>query len=547
MSDGPSVTIAGGGLAGLTAALRLAQRGYRVKIYEQKSMLGGNLGSRPTAGVDLDVYPHMYLNWYHNFWGLLADVSVDRDELFAPFHAVKQLRRGEFPKFTGLTDMYSPWRMIPNLFSGVGPMPDMFVFGYSSIDLLAERLNPTMRLSQMSVSGFLNARPYVTTRASDAYDSFITRVWGIPSYLTSADDFRDYLRFSLAAPTPSFWLPRGSALQRVIDPIVTALKGAGVEITTEVEVTGVSCSDGRVTEISLRDTAFDSRTCTWVGKRGTSRTESVDELVLAVPAVTLATLMRKPAQRRQTSVVEEAPEIAGVARLRAVQVPILYLYFNRKLSQIPPEPVGLFDSQFALAFTDISQTWQGVPEFAGQTVLALSCSDPSTLPGSDRDQDAQAMLSELARYLRFDPGREWGESAEIDWKRTKYEPNMDAQLFVNETGSDAWRPHASSDGISNMYVAGDFADNHIGMTTIESAVTAGLQAAAAIVKRRGLGAPVEIVKPNSSIAWDLAYVWLRYAWAPYVCAASALSLGSDVVSRVAAVVARRGAGLRWGR
>jgi hypothetical protein len=157
------------------------------------------------------------------------------------------------------------------------------------------------------------------------------------------------------------------------------------------------------------------------------------------------------------------------------------------------------------------------------------------------------MLSELARYLRFDAGREWGESTEIDWERTRYESNMDAQLFVNETGTDAWRPDASSDGISNMYVAGDFADNHIGMTTIESAVTAGLQAAAAIVERRGLGAPVEIVKPDSSLGWDLLYVWLRYAWAPYVCAASAWSLGSDVLGRVAATRSRRGSGLRWGR
>ena len=60
MSEAPRVTVAGGGLAGLTAALRLAQRGYRVKLYEQKAILGGDLGSRPVGeGVDLDVYPHM--------------------------------------------------------------------------------------------------------------------------------------------------------------------------------------------------------------------------------------------------------------------------------------------------------------------------------------------------------------------------------------------------------------------------------------------------------------------------------------------------------
>lgn len=67
MTGRPRVTIAGGGIAGLTAALRLAERGYQVKVYEQNSMLGGDLGSRTAPnGVHHDVYPHMYLNWYHN-------------------------------------------------------------------------------------------------------------------------------------------------------------------------------------------------------------------------------------------------------------------------------------------------------------------------------------------------------------------------------------------------------------------------------------------------------------------------------------------------
>ena len=32
MTDRPRVTIAGGGIAGLTAALRFAERGYQVKV-----------------------------------------------------------------------------------------------------------------------------------------------------------------------------------------------------------------------------------------------------------------------------------------------------------------------------------------------------------------------------------------------------------------------------------------------------------------------------------------------------------------------------------
>ena len=65
------------------------------------------------------------------------------------------------------------------------------------------------------------------------------------------------------------------------------------------------------------------------------------------------------------------------------------------------------------------------------------------------------------------------------------------------------------------------------MTTIESAVTTGLDAARVIVERRGIGKPVEIAEPD---AGDGAlYVWLRYAWAPYAATAKAWSAGSDCI------------------
>jgi hypothetical protein len=524
MSETPRVTVAGGGLAGITAALRLAERGYRVKLYEQKTMLGGDLASRPAAdGVELDVYPHMYLSWYHNFWGLLGGVTGDdRSERFLPFSSIRQLRRGDYPRFTAITDMYSPSRMVQNLFSGVGPPADMFVFGYASVDLLAERLNPTMDLDNVSVTGFLQARPYMTKRAAAACDSFITMVWAIPSYLAAADDYREYLAYSFAEHTPAFWLANGSALQQVIGPLTEALEEAGVEIVRSVQVTRVSCTDGRVTEIGLQDVQPHPESHSWVGT-GAGWSEEVDELVLAVPPDVLSSLVRTgdPGHR----LVEAQPKLAELSRLSSQRIPILHLYFTRKLRRIPPEPVGLFDSRLALAFTDISQTWEGATDFAGKTVLSLSASDPYGLPGTGRHDDAFAMLLELADYLDFDPGTEWGESSDIDWDRTRYEPNTDAELFVNETGTDVWRPAAAVESIENVAFAGDFCANRIGMTTIESAVTTGLEAARVIVERRGIGTPVEIAEPDAGMS--ALYVWLRYAWAPYALAAKAWSTGSD--------------------
>jgi phytoene dehydrogenase-like protein len=531
MSDGPGVAIAGGGLSGLTAALRLAERGYDVTLYEQKSWLGGNLGSRQTPGGDyLDVYPHMYLTWYQNFWALLEDTTKQRkEERFEQFSTVKQLAKKQFPRFASLKNMYSPWYLLPNLLSGVGRPWDMFIFGYANFDLLAETYNPTIDLDNVDVNAFVNTRPYMTRAASDAFNSFITRVWAIPSYLASAPDYRRYLQYSILNPVPAYWLPTGSAYTQVIEPLTTAVRAAGVKIATNTEVTGVTCAGGMVTEISLARTDFDTSTQRWRAVRGSGRTEPLENLLLAVPAATLSTLVRRPVLPGQESVVQAAPDIAGIVRLRVAQVPIIYLYFKRTLPDIPKEPVGLFGSKLSLAFTDISQTWSGVPAFQGRTVLAVSSSDTGGLPGTSDDADAQAMLAELKDYIPFDPGKTWGSSPDIDWADTVYESNADSQLFINQTGTDAWRPQSSSRHISNIYVAGDFCNNDVGMTTIESAVTTGLQAAKVIVERNGVGKPVTIIPPDRNILFDMGYVWLRYALGPTAYAAG---LWSKTVSRL---------------
>src|SRR5436190_11431896 len=316
MTRAPRVTIVGGGIAGLSAALRLAERGYPVKLYERSDRLGGNVGSRPAGDTQLDIYPHMYLNWYHNFWTLLADATGEPERAgFTPCSTIWQLRRGDFPRVRGLKDAYSPWNLrhvLGNIVSGVGPPADMLVFGYASVDLLAERLQPTVAVDELSVSAFLRSRPYMTDRAAAAYDSFITMVWSLPSYLTSAPDYQEFLGHCLAEPTPAFWLARGSAQDTVIGPLWEALVRAGAEIVTGVRAEGVSCLPGRAQRLSLRRVRFDERTGEFSGE-GEEWSEDVEELVLAVTAPELSRLVRsgEPGHR----IVELMPQASELSRL----------------------------------------------------------------------------------------------------------------------------------------------------------------------------------------------------------------------------------------
>jgi hypothetical protein len=535
MTDQPRVTVVGGGLAGLTAALRLAERGYRVTVHEQKDQPGGDLASKPgrDGTTYLDVYPHMYLNWYVNFWRLVGDVTnADREQLFRPVEGVKELDRGQFPRFSELSHPFTPRYLLRNLFSGMNPVADMFLFGYASIDLLAEQCQSTIDLSNTSVEGFLNARPYMTRRVADAYETFITNVWAIPSYSASAQDYLDYLSYAIAAPEPAFWLARGPARDQFIAPLVKALEKLKVEINLNTQVTEISCDERRATSVGHRKTRFDEKTETWKGV-GKVEVEDIDELIVAVPPANLLNLIRSGESGRR--VVEVVPAMADVSRLWSQPIPIVHLFFTRKLPQIPSEPVGMADSRLSLAFTDISQNWND-SGLGKVTVLSLSASDPYGLPGTGWREDAMAMITELADYVPFDPGKRWKQSADIDWERTTYRANLDNPLFVNEIGSNAWRPKAFRHHLVNVAFAGDFCQSRVGMTTVESAVTTGLEAAQAIVKERGVGHAVEIETPETY--WGGYWVLGRWAYAPSALAAKAASNVRDLGPRAVSLLRR---------
>ena len=534
-TDGPRVVVAGGGLAGMTAALALAKRNCQVTLYEEKEMLGGNVASRSITKRDgkdvyFDVYPHMYQPWYRNFWQLMEQVGInpdsdpelDPDASFIPFRCFFQLRKGEFPHFTHLEDAYSAGHLWKNLLSGVGSPGDMLVFGYAGLDLVAERMNPTVRLSNMSMGGFLNARTYMTRGALDAYETFITRVWAIPSYLASAEDCRTYLTFCLPAGDKPSRLTREPAIDAYLARLEKALKDEGVKIEPKKRIERVVCAAGTVSEIFLQKTRFDPKTEAWVGSgKATSLDKGFDYLVLAVPPATLIHLTRNG--ERGERIVDEEPRLATLIHLGSKAVPMLHLCFKDKLKDIPEGPVGLFGSALNLAFTDISQSWRGAhPLYEKKTVLAVSCSEPAKLVGP-ATANGQMILEELWGYLGLKGKPEWNVSPQIEWTITSYHENGDAKLSLNAIGTEDARPKAKCEALPNLFIAGDFCQHYVGMTTVEAAVVSGLAAARDLAEdvEPPLG-EVEILAPET---WpDGLYVAARYAWSPSIVAAKAWAL-----------------------
>ena len=81
----PTVAIVGAGLAGLAAAVELADRGIRVAVFEANSMAGGKLSAwRDQQGDPVEHGIHGWWPSYVNFFEMLARVGVPAEVLQVP-------------------------------------------------------------------------------------------------------------------------------------------------------------------------------------------------------------------------------------------------------------------------------------------------------------------------------------------------------------------------------------------------------------------------------------------------------------------------------
>ena len=86
MTAPPQVVVAGGGMAGLSAALRAARAGMRVTLLERRPFLGGRAYSfthGPTGDV-LDNGPHAFMGAYTKFLEFCRDIGVSDAIAFQP-------------------------------------------------------------------------------------------------------------------------------------------------------------------------------------------------------------------------------------------------------------------------------------------------------------------------------------------------------------------------------------------------------------------------------------------------------------------------------
>jgi protoporphyrinogen oxidase len=544
-----TVTIVGGGMSGLAAALRLAERGYKVTILERDNFVGGKFRATEWSQKGKVAYHehsyHMFLNWYHNFWGIANEIGA-RDK-FKPMTSVKFLHKGKFPEMQELVNFGAPSAILQNLFSGVLPVPDMFLYMYSIIDLLSTPMQQgeARYHDLISINAFASTKPYSTELSVGMYDEYLAKTFAVASYQSATRTFKTFIEYGTYNPTPLYWALSGDCFNHFLAPLVKKLEDLGVDLRLGQEVTGIKLdAHGLVSELDLQrySETFNPSMTEYTREyqhdmypRRRSKYRVRGPVILAVPHAALGNLLND-------QLLQRSPELGESAKLQSVPMASVHLHLNEKFAQrlqrtgvsLPGEPVVLLDSKYKLSFVANSRIWPGIDHTYLNIVASdsrpLNKLDAPTSFTSDKERGVGSLnleapataiehiLHEFRKFVHF-------ENNEIEIELVQIDRNVGRELFINEVGSWKWRPTTRT-RVENLFLAGDYCKTFIDVVSLEAATVSGLQAAECVRQYCGLGDPIKILRPKrypSPLFWPL-----KLALAPYAVAAKLWCTVGDI-------------------
>src|SRR3954462_13810759 len=537
----PSGTVAvlGGGVAGLSAAHELVERGFSVTVYERSARFGGKARSYGVTGSGTDgrhdLPAEHGFRFFPGFYRHLPDtmkripgprpghpvfdelVAADRMMLARENGADELITAAHAP--ASLDDFAAVTKFMFTVCTGLGISPDDQVF---FVDRLLELLTSCdeRRFGQWELqswwqfvdaehrsAGFRRFLADGLTRmlvAAQAQE-ISARTGGnillqLIFDLSRAGGHADRL---LDGPTSEVW----------IDPWVAHLRGAGVQLRTDTEIDGIDCVHGRIAAVT-------------VDHHGARETVIAEHYVAAMPVEQLRPLLRAALGRAQ-------PRLDGPRRLRTRWMNGVMFYLHRDVPILAGHTI-YSDSDWAL--TSISQR-QFLPrtDFArlghGNVggVLSVDVSDwerPSRRTGKvasmcSADEIKDEVWAQLKDHLNGDgPGETllddanlvgWYLDDDISFPNPTAAANAEP-LLINTAGSWANRPDAVT-SVPNLFLAAAFVRTHTDLATMEGANEAARRAVNGILDASGSAASRGEIWPlREPVAFGPAKALDRVRW-----------------------------------
>ncbi|HVT99542.1 MAG TPA: FAD-dependent oxidoreductase [Acidobacteriaceae bacterium] len=501
------MAVFGAGVAGLTAAHELIQRGFQVTVYEPRRMFGGKARSLPVprsargqrkplpAEHGFRLFPAFYrhipdtlrrIPFGRNRNGVLDNlISVDRT-LFASTGQRGLCFPVRVPR--DRADIVSWSAAFVDATRAWVPVADSMFFIHRMLVLLTscDRRRET-ELDHITWVDFMDAK-----RRSSNYQRYLAG--GLTRSLVAMNAEEGSARtLGLILQALMFdTLSPGRSSDRVligptnevwIDPWVAQLQTLGVKFVC-----------GALRRLIVRDNRIGGAVIAL--SSGVEREVTAGEYLLALPHEILNSIIAD-------DVKEAAPSLARLDRLRSAWMNGIQYYLDRDVPVVEGHCI-LVDSPWALTSISQRQFWTGT-ELADygdgtvQGILSVDISDwntPGILYGrAAKHCSAEEISKEVwaqlkmhlnvggVRILHDAAIRSWYLDPSIEFK-SKREPTNLEPLFINSVGTLKFRPNAETE-IDNLSVAGDFVRTNTDLATMEAANEAARRAVNAILARAG--------------------------------------------------------------
>src|SRR5215212_2423499 len=253
--DRSEVVIVGSGLAGMTAAYRLAKAGRRVTVLEAGSVLGGRTSSWVDGGMPVESGLHKFLGIYRALPALLRDVGVDHHSILSwedavqihipdePVHAYFRAAPVHKPLRTLLTALGNN-RLLPPLaklamaYMGAGGLRECAAhpleLDRQNVDDYARRSGVSRRVRRRLLAALTQGVLFMPPEEFSAYAVFAPVLEGLMNGMT----------FRVGAF-------KGGMTDVMIRPIASAVERLGGRVRTNARVTRLTVETGRVVGVEV--------------------------------------------------------------------------------------------------------------------------------------------------------------------------------------------------------------------------------------------------------------------------------------------------------
>lgn len=432
-----SVSVIGGGIAGLSSAVFLANKGFRVTLIEASPKFGGRVYSffDKASGLQIDNGQHILASWYRNTFDYLKLIgSYDKlsfqkqlEVVFADENGSRySLKASKLPpplhlaggimgyKALGLSDKLAIIRLV-NMIKK---------YKYTESDLKSLNTDKLFDLSSQ------------TEKAINYFwKPFIIAVFNAEPENTSAYMFANMIRLGFIEKGGSeLVLPNGFLSDIFVEPAIEYLRKHEAEIILNKSIKGFKFNNNTLSSLILEDNA-EFKT---------------DFYVSAVPFFNFKTLLGESYYKYFSSLNE----------LQSSPIVNIHLKFDKDIS-------GIFTTGF---FGMLGTSSQWVFKAAKDQVCVVI---------SAAEKTAEKAKEEIINLAEKELKKCFPELEEFKVTSARIIKEMRA-TFVPDKDSLKRRPEAKT-AITNLFLAGDWTDTGL-PATIEGAAKSGKIAANEILK-----------------------------------------------------------------